>query len=163
MLSTRCFRFLQLALAGYVGLSVLYVSTKLFSPYLCAVVSCPAYLAAWPRWNVVDTRIGGTYMNTSSGRPSEISESTFISKAFSNSRNPNQIMPYYYRADGEHNKDDITITTLVTSNRFAVFRRLVERYQGSHTTHIFPAHSLSHSDRAYLSDNPHQKRYRPCS
>jgi len=40
------------------------------------------------------------------------------------------IVPFYYRATGSFDQEDITITTLVTSNRFQVFSRLVERYQG---------------------------------
>lgn len=59
-----------------------------------------------------------------------LSEDTFISKAFSHSMRPSKIIPYYYRANGKFDPDDITITTLVTSNRFSVFAQLVERYQG---------------------------------
>ncbi|KAF9485941.1 hypothetical protein BDN70DRAFT_822694 [Pholiota conissans] len=43
---------------------------------------------------------------------------------------PSNIMPYYYRARGSFNAEDITITTLITSNRFNVFERLVEKYRG---------------------------------
>lgn len=54
----------------------------------------------------------------------------FLSKAFSNSMHPSKIIPFLYRASGDFQADDITITTLITSNRFPVFARLVERYRG---------------------------------
>ncbi|KAK7444270.1 hypothetical protein VKT23_015280 [Stygiomarasmius scandens] len=59
-----------------------------------------------------------------------LNENLFISKAFSNSLHPSKIIPFFYRATGEIDAEDITVTTLITSNRFAVFARLVERYQG---------------------------------
>ncbi|KAJ7106032.1 glycosyltransferase family 49 protein [Mycena crocata] len=59
-------------------------------------------------------------------------------QAFSTSLRPSKIVPFFYRATGTFDKEDITITTLVTSNRFQVFARLVERYPGpiSVTIHI---------------------------
>lgn len=60
-----------------------------------------------------------------------MSEDLFLSKAFSQSMHPSKIIPFFYRAAGEFNKDDITLTTLVTSNRFKVFSQLVEIYQGT--------------------------------
>lgn len=66
--------------------------------------------------------------------PIAISEDHFLSLSFSSSLQPSKVIPYYYRASDpdriDFNKEDITITTLVTSNRFEVFQRLVERYQG---------------------------------
>lgn len=68
------------------------------------------------------------------------SEDFFISKAFGESLGPSKVVPFYYRATGPNRKDgsvgdgpekeDITITTLITSNRFKVFEKLVEHYQG---------------------------------
>ncbi|KAJ7496968.1 glycosyl-transferase for dystroglycan-domain-containing protein [Mycena latifolia] len=71
-------------------------------------------------------------------KPIAMSEALFLSKAFSNSMRPSKIVPFFYRATGTFDKDDITITTLVTSNRFQVFARLVERYSGpiSVTIHV---------------------------
>ncbi|KAH7927477.1 glycosyltransferase family 49 protein, partial [Leucogyrophana mollusca] len=65
-------------------------------------------------------------------------EELFLSKAFSQSLHPSKIIPYYYRATGAFEDDDITVTTLVTSNRFKVFAELVQRYQGpiSATVHV---------------------------
>ncbi|CCM04638.1 uncharacterized protein FIBRA_06822 [Fibroporia radiculosa] len=79
-------------------------------------------------------------MNNASQTP--IRETTFLSKAFSGAMHPTRIIPFYYRATGYADESDVTITTLVTANRFKVFRQLVERYQGpiSVTIHIpFPA------------------------
>jgi hypothetical protein len=43
---------------------------------------------------------------------------------------PSNVIPYFYRAKGSFDSDDITVTTLITSNRFKVFARLVEKYRG---------------------------------
>ncbi|CAK5282410.1 unnamed protein product [Mycena citricolor] len=69
--------------------------------------------------------------------PIPMSEDLFLSKAFSSLR-PSKIIPFFYRRTGSFEADDITITTLVTSNRLQVFARLVERYSGpiSVTIHI---------------------------
>lgn len=72
------------------------------------------------------------------------STSLFLSKAFSVSQeylsdgHKFEVVPYYYRHTGEHPRDDITITTLVTRNRFKVFKQLVEIYKGpiSVTIHV---------------------------
>jgi hypothetical protein len=57
-------------------------------------------------------------------------ESRFLSKAFSSSMHPMKILPYYYKASESFEEDDITITTLVTPNRFEVLRKLASRYEG---------------------------------
>lgn len=62
--------------------------------------------------------------------PVSLDRNIFLSKAFMNSMRPSNIKPYFYRAKGHFESDDVTITTLITSNRFEVFPRLVERYQG---------------------------------
>ena len=43
---------------------------------------------------------------------------------------PSRIIPYYYHASGNFENDDITVTTLISSDRFPVFRHLVRRYKG---------------------------------
>lgn len=68
-----------------------------------------------------------------SPEPVLMDEELFLSKAFSNSMRPSKTIPYFYRASGNFDQDDITITTLVTSNRFNAFSRLVERYQGEYS------------------------------
>jgi hypothetical protein len=62
--------------------------------------------------------------------PITVDARTVVSKAFSNSMRPSNVFPYFYRASGSFNRDDITVTTLITSNRFEVFARLVEKYRG---------------------------------
>ncbi|KDR75725.1 hypothetical protein GALMADRAFT_68789 [Galerina marginata CBS 339.88] len=70
--------------------------------------------------------------------PIQIDERALLSKAFSNSMRPSNVRPYFYRASGAFDADEITITTLITSNRFEVFSRLVEKYRGpiSVTVHL---------------------------
>ena len=59
-----------------------------------------------------------------------MAEDFFLSKVFGETLQPSKVIPYYYKASADHAQEDITITTLVTSNRFKVFAALVERYQG---------------------------------
>ena len=58
-------------------------------------------------------------------------ESFFLSKAFSQSMQPCKIIPFYYKGSATFEDDDITITTLVTFNRFKVFGELAKRYNGA--------------------------------
>lgn len=62
----------------------------------------------------------------------EMSTSLFLSKAFAGSMHPMKIFPYFYKASDTFDEDDITITTLVTPNRFEVLRKLALRYEGTH-------------------------------
>jgi hypothetical protein len=66
------------------------------------------------------------------GHPGTITvdERTMLAKAFATSMRPSSVLPYFYRASGSFKRDDITITTLVTSNRFEVLARLVKKYKG---------------------------------
>jgi hypothetical protein len=59
-----------------------------------------------------------------------MTQDLFLSKAFSQSMKPSNIIPFFYRASGVFDDDDITITTLITSNRFEVVTQLIERYEG---------------------------------
>lgn len=59
-----------------------------------------------------------------------MAEDLFLSKAFSNSLQPMQIIPYLYRATTPQEEKDITVTTLISLDRFQRFARLVQRYQG---------------------------------
>ncbi|GAA5994846.1 glycosyltransferase family 49 protein [Rhodotorula paludigena] len=97
-----------------------------------------------------------------------LSEDEFLSLSFGSSLQPSKVIPYYYRATDPDrpgfNKEDITITTLVTSNRFTVFERLVERYRGpiSATVHVThgknPSEMLRSLDKLYTS-SPLMKQY----
>ncbi|KAI0826101.1 glycosyl-transferase for dystroglycan-domain-containing protein [Irpex lacteus] len=70
--------------------------------------------------------------------PTSIQEGIFLSKAFAQSMHPTKIIPFFYKATSPVDENDVTITTLVTSNRYKVLRQLVDRYQGpiSVTIHI---------------------------
>lgn len=71
-----------------------------------------------------------------------VSQETLLSKTFTQSLHPTKIIPYYYRASLNVDQNDVTITTLVTRNRFKVLKQLVERYQGM---------SSSNLDASYLT------------
>ena len=68
--------------------------------------------------------------------PISMDQDLFLSKAFANSLSPSKIIPYFLRAKEIFSTQDITITTLITRNRLAVFTRLAEQYQGKHITCI---------------------------
>lgn len=67
-----------------------------------------------------------------------MSESLFLSKAFAGSMHPMKIFPYFHKASETFDEDDITITTLVTPNRFEVLRKLAARYEGMAHAHREP-------------------------
>ncbi|QRV84218.1 Glycosyl-transferase for dystroglycan [Ceratobasidium sp. AG-Ba] len=75
-------------------------------------------------------------------------------KFFSESRIPTHIVPFYYRALHNHDPDDITVATIVTSNRFGALKRLAHYYQGpvSVTVHI---NSTPTARRADLIESLH--------
>lgn len=73
--------------------------------------------------HILDHRLGHV-------EPAFIDQNRILSKLFSGSMQPSNIVPYFYRAKRSFNKNAITITTLVTSNRLEVFSRLVEKYEG---------------------------------
>lgn len=58
----------------------------------------------------------------------------FQSKAFSGAMGPSNIHPYYYKATKNIKNEDISISTIVTSDRFPVLSRLASRYQGKRDT-----------------------------
>lgn len=88
-----------------------------------------------------------------------ISQETFLSKAFSNSLHPTRILPYFYRASGAFDRDDVTITTLVTSNRFKVLKQLVNRYQGAY----LPSLNSSYYSSFFRTDLCHHSHPISCS
>ncbi|KAF9345533.1 hypothetical protein BGX34_004670, partial [Mortierella sp. NVP85] len=59
-----------------------------------------------------------------------VNESFFLSKAFSTAMQPSKVIPYYFKAKGIFDKEEVTITTLITENRFEVFKKLVRNYRG---------------------------------
>ncbi|TRM69143.1 glycosyltransferase family 49 protein [Schizophyllum amplum] len=95
---------------------------------------------------------GTVYWNSSTRGPNAAaSEDLFLSKAFSTSMRPSKIIPYFYRASDRPAANDVTITTLITSNRFHVFSRLVERYRGPISVAIHVKNVTSHVDELLAS------------
>ena len=86
----------------------------------------------WLYWNALDlnsvNNLPGIYSEIGDVIP--IREETFLSKAFAQAMHPTDIIPFYYKATGLIDEEDVTITTLVTSNRYKVLKQLVERYKG---------------------------------
>src|SRR5712671_5419691 len=81
-----------------------------------------------------------------------MSESLFLSKSFSGSMHPMKIFPYFYKASETFDEDDITITTLVTPNRFEVLRKLALRYEGmAHYFHWKRSIIWLHENTRYIS------------
>lgn len=64
-----------------------------------------------------------------------MTEQLFLNKAFSQSLQPTNVVPFYYRSSKSSEKrpsyEDISIATLVTSNRFLVLAKLASKYQGT--------------------------------
>lgn len=151
-LLNRFVQIIQLFILFYVIVAVLYASHFLLVSPLCTVLSflLNRSLPPWYIWpsSPIEPQLSLDPIPSLSGvvewRSSKVSlehnlghwqsvltdGDLFLSKTLSSSMQPSRTIPYFYRANGTFDFDDITITTLITSNRFQVFRRLVERYQG---------------------------------
>ena len=57
-------------------------------------------------------------------------EQFLMTKIFSDSMGPSNLTPYFFRAKANFDKEDITMTTLVTRNRFPVLSRLATNHKG---------------------------------
>lgn len=160
-------RVVHVCLAIYVVISVLFTTSTLLSSssQVEKSISEPSHLS-WP-----DSTPGNQILLESKTLGSHsIDESIILSKAFPHLMKPSQIIPYYYRASGTFDKEDITITSLITSNRFQTLARLVERYQGAPfapltvvvpiNAHIVRPHPLvlRAYTRSNISNTPHQQR-----
>jgi len=80
-----------------------------------------------------DENAGASMSSNDTSLP--MSEDFFLSKAFGESLQPSKVLPYYYKASAPLVSKDITITTLVTANRFQVLARLADKYQGKAYLH----------------------------
>ncbi|CAE7122292.1 unnamed protein product [Rhizoctonia solani] len=112
--------------AGYIFLSVTYTAIQAclgLSRNLCHILGLcfePLNTVTWTSdRTVIRANNGGTW-----------SRSLFESKLFEQALKPTEVIPYYYRALHEHSDEDVTITTIVTSNRFEALARLVDQYRG---------------------------------
>lgn len=50
---------------------------------------------------------------------------------FAGAMGPSDIQPFFIKATEKFNEEDITIATIVTSDRFPVLGRLASRYKGN--------------------------------
>lgn len=138
---SRGLRFIRLAASLYVAIAVIYTTHHILSPlrtfarlfmasYDTAVVQVhqDAGVAGKTSQEMIFWPASSSPEHTTSR--ALMSEDLFLSKAFSQSMHPLKVIPYYYRASRTFEQNDITITTLVTSNRFKVFSELVTHYQG---------------------------------
>lgn len=153
-------RLVHVCIAIYLSVSVLFTTTSFLSS------SNNSTRWPWPASNTIIHNHGPEgqiiLKSTDLGHHS-IEESIMLSKAFPHLMKPSQIIPYYYRATGTFNKEDITITSLITSNRFEILARLVERYQGSLLPRcICSMYATRIPTRPDISNIPHQQRNRRC-
>ncbi|KAF9920860.1 hypothetical protein FBU30_009195 [Linnemannia zychae] len=81
---------------------------------------------------IMDWKTPGTYPEH------QIEEDAVIHKVFSNTIQPSKVLPYYFKAVRDFDPESVTITTLITYDRYPVFSKLVTNYQGpiSVTIHI---------------------------
>lgn len=139
---SRGLRFIRLAASLYVAIAVIYTTHHILSPLRTFARSVMVSYDTAVVQVHQDAGVGGKtsqemiFWPGSSLSPEHttsralMSEDLFLSKAFSQSMHPLKVIPYYYRASRTFEQNDITITTLVTSNRFKVFSELVTHYQG---------------------------------
>ncbi|GJJ71402.1 hypothetical protein EMPS_03752 [Entomortierella parvispora] len=60
----------------------------------------------------------------------EIEEDAVLHKVFSNTMQPSKVLPYYFKAIRDFDPESVTITTLITFDRYPIFSKLVTNYQG---------------------------------
>ncbi|CEP18274.1 hypothetical protein [Parasitella parasitica] len=86
------------------------------------------------------------------------------SKAFSGAMGPSDIHPYFYKASENVKNEDISISTIVTSDRFLILSRLASRYQGPisaaiHVNDDEQKESILAKLQQTYQDNPDMKRH----
>ncbi|CAO3644971.1 unnamed protein product [Cunninghamella blakesleeana] len=59
-----------------------------------------------------------------------VPEDFILSKIFSDAMGPSKVIPYYFKATETFDQEEVTISTLVTHNRFKVLSRLASHYKG---------------------------------
>lgn len=59
-----------------------------------------------------------------------IEEDAVLSKIFSSTMQPSKVLPYYFKAIRQFDPESVTITTLITFDRYPIFSKLVTNYQG---------------------------------
>nr|CAG8454736.1 118_t:CDS:2 [Entrophospora candida] len=140
MIRTEVSKGIKFLFLVYIALSILYTINYFYTIY-------------YPSNDTTSgtTQTGGIGFKTSSGWGKDklswkthegiyeyMSEEFFLSKVFGESMQPSHVIPYYFKAVSPPKEEDVTITTLITLDRFKVFDRLVTNYQGpiSVTIHV---------------------------
>jgi hypothetical protein len=179
MLQYQLLRFLQLTAVLYTLVAVLYTTNLLLFAPLHTWLS--EWLNGRPRLALPTSHlpmVSGSYPGSQTApevmywdsnnftvghelkdsRLVSMTENLFLTKAFSQSMRPSNIIPYFYRATGVFHQEDITVTTLITSNRLKVFAELVQRYQGQKKLAVSPAFDTPQiRDRPYICDSSCEK------
>lgn len=142
MAVSKCWRPLQLVLSLYLSVTILWGKepiSGIFLPTVRSLFVQPSTVLSAPSTASINTVTLSHPVNESAlvdWPPSTLVQSH--SSSFSTRRIPSKIAPFYYKAayDSSLLPQDITITTLVTQNRFNVLANLAERYQGPPALHL---------------------------
>ncbi|KAF9925163.1 hypothetical protein FBU30_004997 [Linnemannia zychae] len=59
-----------------------------------------------------------------------VAEDAVLGKIFSSTMQPSKVLPYYFKAVRQFDPESVTITTLITFDRYPIFSKLVTNYQG---------------------------------
>jgi hypothetical protein len=131
-------------LTAYVCVACVHTFVKLLSLSISSLAH-PRTLASTPNAGAASDTWGNDTVLWSPSRSAlyrqsgqsghSTAESLFLSKAFDHSMQPSRVVPFYFRAVGSggqsrFSREDITILTIVTSNRFSVLGLLAQSYRG---------------------------------
>lgn len=130
------------AALGYTIISCVYcLFSFLPSPFVSKIL--PHYGSerfqnsseAWKQSQIFWKHSSSALYTNNGGHRHATSESLFLTKAFERSMGPSEVIPFYFRASGPDGRGvvpfkDITILTIVTSNRFSVLGKLAQTYGG---------------------------------
>ncbi|KAF9115085.1 hypothetical protein BGX27_009008 [Mortierella sp. AM989] len=102
---------------------------------------------------------------TPNGHPEhEIEEDAVLHKIFANTMQPSKVLPYYFRAIRDFDPESVTITTLITSDRYPIFSKLVTNYRGPVSVSIHITDDENRDENlSMLHDmynaNPHMREF----
>lgn len=132
-------------LIGYAILSVIYTASFFYINYSSGYRDSPIFPRAR---NAVESAAAAqgqvlgfgnkndneqtVVWSSSQGATQPMPESFIMSKVFSDSMGPSDMTPFFFRATETFEKEDITMATLVTRNRFPVLSRLASNHRGKY-------------------------------
>ncbi|KAG8955690.1 hypothetical protein FRC04_007681 [Tulasnella sp. 424] len=125
-------KYLKVLLFSYAAVTSLFTANILLNRVAVSHSGSWRDLPSWINYSRFHERQNASLplTTTSVEHGHALPDSLFIQKAFGKTMQPTRITPYYYRASRAPDADDITITTQITSDRFEVFAKLVDSYQG---------------------------------